>query len=74
MTPREYWSKYVAEHGGPKGVAERTRIPYSTIAGVCNGSRGIGDRLLKRLCEADSELDEHMLVWVRPLKNDAEAA
>ena len=64
MTPRTYWNQYTERHGGPAGVASRLAIPYSTIAGVCNGSRGIGRGLAKRMAESDPELDESVLVWV----------
>ncbi|MFT3806081.1 hypothetical protein [Arenimonas sp.] len=64
MTPREYWNTYVERNGGPAKVSELTGVPLSTIAGVCNGSRGIGRRLAQRLAAADPMLDYKTLVWV----------
>jgi plasmid maintenance system antidote protein VapI len=64
MTPREYWNHYVERQGGPVKVAEALKIPYSTIAGVCNGSRGIGRKLADRMVAADPLLDRDVLVWV----------
>lgn len=66
-TARTYWTDYVANHGGPAGVASLLNIPYSTIAGICNGSRGIGRRLAMRLQErSNGELDASQLVWILP--------
>ena len=64
MTPRDYWNHYVEQHGGPTGVAARLAIPYSTIAGVCNGSRGIGRRLALRMASVDPMLDAGKLALV----------
>lgn len=66
MTAREKWTQYVTENGGPTGVANKLGIPYSTIAGVCNGSRGIGRQLAARMAQADDSLDASWLVWVEP--------
>jgi len=73
MTPREYWSHYVEVNGGPARVAERLNIPLSTIAGVCNGSRGIGRQLAERMAEADPMLDPKTLIWVTADKSDQAA-
>jgi len=75
MNPRTYWNQYADKQGGATGVACRLGIPYSTIAGICNGSRGIGRALARRMAEADPSLDEAILVWVEASKesaNDAE--
>lgn len=66
MDPRSYWTDYVSRLGGPKRASEHLAIPYSTIAGVCNGSRGIGRDLARRMAAADSSLDASVLLWVRP--------
>lgn len=68
MDARPYWNHYVETNGGPVGVAAKLDIPYSTIAGVCNGSRGIGHSLASRMAKADPILDANKLVWVRPIK------
>ena len=64
--PRAYWQNYVDRKGGPAKVADELGIPYSTIAGICNGNRGIGRDLADRMAKADPELDPMLLVWVRP--------
>ncbi len=69
MDSRTYWNSYVEANDGPTGVSAKLGIPYSTIAGICNGSRGIGRELAKRMAEADSELDAGRLVWVTPVKD-----
>ena len=71
MTPRDYWMHYVETHGGPRGVSERLGTPYSTIAGICNGSRGIGRILAKRFAEADPLLDANRLLWITAVKKPA---
>lgn len=70
MDARDYWNHYVEQQGGPVAVAARLTIPYSTIAGICNGSRGIGHGLAERMAAADPLLDAGRLVWVRATKVD----
>lgn len=70
MDARNYWNHYVEQVGGPTAVAAKLEIPYSTIAGVCNGSRGIGHRLAQRMAKADPLLDAQKLIWVRAYKAD----
>lgn len=67
MTPRTYWNKYVKRQGGAAPTATALGIPYSTIAGICNGSRGIGRVLAKRMSAADKSLDESVLIWVQAM-------
>lgn len=64
MDARNYWNHYVARHDGPARVAERLGMPLSTIAGICNGSRGIGRAIAQRMAERDPLLDENVLIWV----------
>lgn len=71
VSPRDYWANYVAKNGGPASVAAALNIPYSTIAGVCNGSRGIGRRLAQRMADADPSLDREVLVWVMQEEKNA---
>lgn len=71
MDARAYWTNYVQRHGGPRGVSDRLDLPYSTVACICNGSRGIGHALATRMAEADPELDRSVLVWVRPTEKPA---
>lgn len=68
-TPRAYWDAYVAENGGAKGVSDKLGIPYPTIAGICNGNRGIGRDLARRMAEADPLLDAMRLIWVEPIRD-----
>ena len=64
QAPREYWQQYVDRLGGPQKTAQRLGIPYSSIACICNGSRGIGRNLAQRMAAADAALDPAVLVWV----------
>lgn len=64
MDARTYWDDYVSRHQGAAAVAQRLDIPYSTIAAVCNGHRGIGKKLAQRMASKDSSLDPQVLVWV----------
>lgn len=70
MDARDYWNHYVEQVGGPAAVSAKLDVAYSTIAGICNGSRGIGHRLAERLAKADPLLDAGKLVWVRAIKDD----
>ena len=75
------WARLVADRTlivAPLSVARQTEreaaklgIPYSTIAGVCNGTRGIGRDLAARMHRADQTLDASVLLWVRPIKRAA---
>lgn len=67
MDARTYWNAYVERLGGPKKVSDHLNIPYSTIAGVCNGSRGIGRDLAAKMAAADPALDASKLLWVRSI-------
>ncbi|HXI14751.1 MAG TPA: hypothetical protein VNM48_00170 [Chloroflexota bacterium] len=69
MDARDYWDHYVKRHdGGMSEVAAALDLPYSTIAGICNGSRGIGRDLAQRMSERDPLLDENVLIWVTAQK------
>lgn len=70
MNARDYWNTYVENAGGAVQVSTKLDIPYSTIAGICNGSRGIGHKLAERMAAADPMLDAGRLVWVRATKRD----
>ena len=73
MNARDYWDHYVDQHDGPTGTAAHLSVPYSTIAGICNGSRGIGHKLAQRMAEADPMLDPAKLIWVRAIKRETPA-
>lgn len=65
MDAREYWKAYVERCGGIKATAEKLATPYPTIAGIYNGSRGIGPRLVERFVSRDPMLEPNRLIWVR---------
>lgn len=73
-TPRDYWQSYVDKQGGPQKTAARLGIPYSSIACICNGSRGIGKQLARRMSVADPSLDQSVLVWVTSVPADKKTA
>ncbi len=68
---RNYWNLYVEKHGGPVGTSKHLDIAYSTIAGICNGNRGIGRELARRMHERDPLLDIETIVWVSADKKRA---
>lgn len=70
MNARAYWDEYVKRHDGIAGTASHLGLPYSTVAGVCNGSRGIGRNLAERMAAKDGLLDPKTLVWVRPIRDE----
>lgn len=71
MDSRDYWNAYVDRCGGLRATAEKLGTPYSTVAGISNGSRGIGPDLVTRFVARDSSLDPNMLIWVRPTRSAA---
>lgn len=71
MNAREYWTSYVDRVGGLAAAAKKLRTPYSTIAGITNGSRGIGHLLAARFAKADKSLDASALLWVRPTNRNS---
>lgn len=70
MTPREYLARYIHDNGGVPATALKLGIPYSSLAAISNGNRGIGKDLADRMCRADPLLDRNRLVWVRPLPRE----
>lgn len=72
MNARDYWDTYVEKQGGPAALSDKSGLPYSTIAGVCNGSRGIGRDLAEKLVAFDPLLDAGKLLWVRAYKRPAD--
>jgi plasmid maintenance system antidote protein VapI len=67
MSPREYLAEYVERAGGAPECARKLGLPYSTLAAICNGQRGISPAMAERMNKADPMLDRNTLVWVRPL-------
>lgn len=72
MDARTYWKHYVERHGGATAVAKRLGIPYSTIAGLCNASRGCGRDLALRMAAADPLLDPSVLIFLRAKRKDGQ--
>lgn len=68
MDARGYWNTYVDGCGGMVEVSARLQTPYSTIASICAGHRGIGRTLAQRFAKADPLLDASRLLWVRPTR------
>jgi plasmid maintenance system antidote protein VapI len=64
MDARAYWDHYVERHHGAVAVAALLDLPYSTVASICNGSRGIGRDLARRISDKEPLLDENVLIWV----------
>lgn len=74
MTPREYLAEYVERHGGAPEVAKRLGIPYSTLAAICNGYRGISPQMADKMHKADPMIDRNQIVWVRATKAPPQSA
>jgi plasmid maintenance system antidote protein VapI len=72
MDARTYLKAYVEQIGGVGKAAEKLGIPYSTLAGVCNGSRGVGHKLARRMADADPLLDASRLIWIKADKPAAD--
>lgn len=71
MTPREYLAEYVGRNGGAPECARRLGIPYSTLAAVLNGYRGISAQMADRMHAADPMIDRNQIVWIRATKDEA---
>lgn len=71
MTPREYIVEYVDRNGGAPECARRLGIPYSTLAAILNGYRGISAQMADRMHAADPMIDRNQIVWVRATKAEA---
>lgn len=74
MTPRDYLTAYIDRHGGIAATAQHLGMPYSTLAAINNGTRGISPRTARKMAAADPLLDANRLVWIRPIKRESEAA
>jgi plasmid maintenance system antidote protein VapI len=66
MKPRDYLKQWVADAGGCPAAAARLKVPYSTLAAILNGYRGISPRMAERMHKADPTIDRNVIVWVRP--------
>jgi hypothetical protein len=69
---RKHWDRFVAKNGGIVGTADLLKMPYSTIASICNGTRGIGHEMARNLEKrSDGVLNPILLVWMRQRKKKA---
>lgn len=74
MDPREPLIAFINTFEGRPQAAEKLGIPYSTLAAICNGTRGVGKDLAQRLEErSGGALKAEQLIWIRPI-TDREAA
>lgn len=71
MTPRDYLHAYITSKGGLAATAAHLRMPYSTLAAISNGTRGVSPKTAKRMADADPLLDSNRLVWIRPIPREA---
>ncbi len=71
MNPREYLAEYVARNGGAPQCARRLGVPYSTLAAILNGYRGISPQMADRMHAADPMIDRNKIVWIRAAKESA---
>lgn len=72
MKPRKYLLTYVKDAGGIPAAASKLKLPYPTLAAICNGTRGISRGMAERMAKASSGLlDPTILVWVTATKIEA---
>ena len=65
MDARKHLNDYVEEVGGRPAAANALGIPYSTMAAICNGTRGIGKDLAQRMAEGSGgRLNADLLIWI----------
>lgn len=63
--PRDYFVGAVTNRGGPAAASRYYGIPFTTIASICSGQKGVGPRTARRMVEVDPMLDEGKLMLVR---------
>lgn len=68
MNPRTYWNAYVERVGGLPKLSCESGIPYSTLAGINNGFRGVGRELAQRLVNFDPLLDKGILLQIQAIR------
>lgn len=68
MTARDYLDTYIDRHGGVAATASLLGMPYSTLAAIRNGTRGVSPKTAQKMAKADPLLDANKLVWIRPTK------
>ena len=71
MTPREYLVEYVERNGGAPECARRLEIPYSTLAAIINGQRGISAQMADRMHKSDPMIDRNQIVWIRATREES---
>ena len=72
MSERDHLLQFVKHQGGVPKAASTLNIPYSTLASICNGYRGISKAMAKRIATASNgELKEELLVWIRSTREAA---
>lgn len=72
MDGRKHLLAYVELNDGIPQAAARLGLPYSTMAAICNGTRGIGKNLAQRMQTASGgALQADRLIWVRPMRKEA---
>ena len=74
MTARDYLSAYIQRHGGLAETAAFLGMPYSTLASIANGTRGVSPNQARKMAAADPLLDANRLVWIRPTKREQVSA
>lgn len=74
MTPRDYLTAYIERHGGVPATARHLGMPYSTLAAINNGTRGISPKTARKMAAADPLLDANRLVWIRPIPRSGKEA
>lgn len=71
---REYISSYVDKNGGLRPTAKKLGIPYSSLAAIINGYRGIGKNMALRITKASrGELKPEHLIWIKQTKRQKTA-
>ena len=71
MNERDYLTRYIDSKGGISATAKILGMPYSSLAAIANGYRGISPKQAKKMFAADPMLDANRLIWVRATKTEA---
>lgn len=72
MDPREQLRIYVQGIGGCPAASKKMGIPYSTLAAILNGTRGVGRNMACKLeISSAGRLAADRMIWIKPVQKAA---
>jgi hypothetical protein len=75
MDGRQHLEAAIAARGGTSKAAREWDIPYPSLRSVENGWRGVSRKQAAAwAAKSNGELKADLLVWIRPVKKQGQAA